>query len=81
MVGTDGRDPSKLKVATMSTFEFNQCEQKYKGQIGQLHHTFTCFKGFESGSCTGDGGGPLVCPQIDFDPDIYMQVQYKYIWL
>ena len=60
----------------MSSVNFKECDNEYRDQVGNLHHSFTCFQGFGSGTCTGDGGGPLVCP-LDIDSDMYMQVSFQ----
>ena len=43
----------------------------------RLHQSFNCFQGDRSGTCSGDGGSPLVCPIKNSDR--YMQVSVIYI--
>ena len=59
----------------MTSVDFKECENEYSDQVEELHHSFRCFQGLGSGTCTGDGGGPLVCP-LDIDSDMYMQVSF-----
>ena len=57
----------------MSTIDSNQCQNRYKTikQEFELHKSFLCAQGDGGGTCFGDGGSPLVCPN---DHDEYVQV-------
>ncbi len=54
------------------------CENRLrtkKGQSFDLHKSFVCAGGSNTGdTCEGDGGGPLVCPAKGSDGDRYRQV-------
>ena len=54
----------------------NECQDSHRDSKRpnfRLHKTFNCFQGDGAGTCSGDGGSPLVCP-MENDPDKYMQV-------
>ena len=85
ILGDEGEWSSILKMTSMSSVKPETCKEEYSDQVDNLHSSFTCFRGYNSGTCSGDGGSPLVCP-IDFPDDIseeeqderYMQVSmYK----
>ena len=58
----------------MSTVDSKQCEMKYRTPERPnflLHKSFVCAQGNGRGTCSGDGGSPLVCPKANGD---YIQV-------
>ena len=64
-----------LKATEMYSVDFDQCEVNHRDEDRpnfNLHHSFNCFQGDGSGTCSGDGGSPLVCPISNSDR--YMQV-------
>ena len=64
-----------LKMTEMISVDSDQCELIHRGSdrpTFNLHHSFNCFEGDGSGTCSGDGGSPLVCPIPNSDR--YMQV-------
>ena len=59
----------------MYSIDFEQCQMDYRDTERpnfSLHHSFNCFQGNGAGTCSGDGGSPLVCPIPNSDK--YMQV-------
>jgi secreted trypsin-like serine protease len=75
--GKQGLYQAILKKIELPTVSFNKCKQKLrKTKLGYdfiLHESFMCAGGEEDiDTCTGDGGGPLVCP-IKGVPDQYYQ--------
>ena len=57
-----------------------QCERSHRGNDRpnfRLHQSFNCFQGDRAGTCSGDGGSPLVCPIKNSDR--YMQVSVIYL--
>ena len=59
------------------------CENTLQGtRLGKdfkLSESFICAGGTEEfDTCTGDGGGPLVCPRDD-GSNTYVQVKYTYL--
>ena len=57
-----------------------QCERSHRDNDRpnfRLHQSFNCFQGDRAGTCSGDGGSPLVCPIKNSDR--YMQVSVIYI--
>ena len=73
--GADGQFSPILKMTDMYSVDFQECQRQHRDANRpnfNLHHSFTCFQGDGAGTCSGDGGSPLVCP---FDhSDRYMQV-------
>ena len=64
-----------LKMAEMYSIDAEICEIDYRDSERpnfHLHHSFNCFQGNGAGTCSGDGGSPLVCPIPNSDK--YMQV-------
>ena len=57
-----------------------QCERSHRDNDRpnfRLHQSFNCFQGNRAGTCSGDGGSPLVCPIKNSDR--YMQVSVIYL--
>ena len=76
-LGTDGSFSKTLKMAPMNSIDSTDCESSYQDILSEdwkLHRSFSCFNGSFAGTCTGDGGGPLVCPLMG-DTERYMQVR------
>jgi len=73
--GREGKYEVIMKQVEMNMVDHGQCENILQGtRLGQffkLHKSFTCAGGEkDEDACTGDGGGPLVCP----DPNgVYYQ--------
>ena len=67
-----------LKQVEIDIVEFEECQDRLrKTRLGidfNLHKSFVCGGG-EKGidTCTGDGGGPLVCPSSN-GSNAYIQV-------
>ena len=62
-------------MSAMRSVGFAECEKEFKDKVDNLHHSFTCFRGNYGGTCSGDGGGPLVCPiDVNDEDGRYMQV-------
>ena len=76
ILGSTGQFSSVLQMTEMYSVDRYQCEKEHQDQrcpTFRLHSSFNCFKGIDSGTCRGDGGGPIVCP-IEPGSDRYMQV-------
>ena len=56
-------------MTAMSSVSFDKCKDEFRDKVDDLHHSFTCFRGDFAGTCSGDGGGPLVCPKDINDED------------
>ncbi|CAG0899504.1 unnamed protein product [Darwinula stevensoni] len=68
--GKEGQYQIILKKVELPLVEQIECEKRYRstklGQWFRLHRSFLCAGGvMGEDTCTGDGGGPLVC----YDPD------------
>ena len=64
-------------MTEMYSVDKYQCENEHQDEkypAFSLHSSFSCFKGIDAGTCSGDGGGPVVCP-IKPGSDQYMQVR------
>ena len=62
----DSAQPIMKAVRNLPIVGHDECQQGFRDQVDQrfrLHDSFICAGG-ERGvdACTGDGGGPLVCP-------------------
>ncbi|RZC40171.1 Trypsin domain containing protein [Asbolus verrucosus] len=74
----DGKYQVILKKIELPVMNRGLCQNAFRGtRLGKffiLHRSFMCAGG-EAGkdACTGDGGGPLVCP-IDGEEDRFQQV-------
>ncbi|XP_054706614.1 uncharacterized protein LOC129216425 [Uloborus diversus] len=71
----DGAYSPVMKKVVLPVVGHDDCEDQLRttklGRKFELHHGFICAGGKEDeDSCTGDGGGPLVC----FDPDTYSYI-------
>jgi len=75
--GKKGQYQVILKKIQLPTVPYEQCQEALRqtrlGANFKLHDSFICAGG-ETGkdACTGDGGGPLVCPDPN-NPKRYMQ--------
>ena len=59
-----------------------QCENSHRDNDRpnfRLHQSFNCFQGNRAGTCSGDGGSPLVCPIKNSDR--YMQVSVAFFYI
>ena len=56
---------------TVDSYECQSIYQSLKPKF-QLHKSFLCAQGEGVGTCFGDGGSPLLCPN---DKDDYVQVR------
>jgi len=75
--GRKGEYKTILKQVKLGMIDFESCEEKLREtrltRFFELDHSFTCAGGNKGVDlCTGDGGGPLVCPKIS-NPDQYVQ--------
>lgn len=64
--GPRGRYATRMRKVTLTVLDNQSCQQKLQrtrlGQYFKLHDSFLCAGGLENlDTCTGDGGGPLVC--------------------
>ena len=68
-LGFNGYFSDVLKVAPMTTVDSTTCESSYKTLKSQfrLHKSFMCARGNGAGTCSGDGGSPLVCQNENGD--------------
>ena len=67
-------------MAKMRRVNSKQCERSHRDNDRpnfRLHQSFNCFQGDRAGTCSGDGGSPLVCPIKNSDR--YMQVSVIYL--
>ena len=76
--GRKGEYKTVLKQVQLGMLDFESCEEKLREtrltRFFELDKSFTCAGGNKGVDlCTGDGGGPLVCPKIS-NPDQYVQV-------
>jgi len=67
--GQAGQYQVIMKQITMDMVDHETCEAKLRttrlGEFFKLHKSFNCAGGIGGeDACTGDGGGPLVCPTI-----------------
>jgi len=66
-----------LKKTTVKIVKHADCQTQLQGtRLGKqfrLHESFICAGGNGSDACTGDGGGPLLCPLGD-QPQRYIKV-------
>ena len=64
----------------MSTVDSKQCENHYRTDERpdfRLHKSFVCAQGDGMGTCSGDGGSPLVCPKNNGDYiQVILHIQY-----
>ncbi|XP_046486980.1 uncharacterized protein [Neodiprion pinetum] len=65
--GVEGQYQAVLRQVDLPIVERSDCQNRLRstrlGQYFQLHGSFMCAGGEPSkDTCTGDGGGPLVCP-------------------
>lgn len=69
ILGSKGYFSDVLKVAPMITVDSTTCEASYKilKPEFRLHKSFICARGNGAGTCSGDGGSPLVCPNENGD--------------
>ena len=81
--GRRGEYKTVLKQVQLNTVETKaKCQEQLRQtrltQFFNLDKSFTCAGGEEGiDLCTGDGGGPLVCPRAS-NPRQFVQVRYKY---
>jgi plasma kallikrein len=74
--GEDGRYQNILKKAKLPIVPLGKCRTNLRktklGQTFRLHNSFVCASGVKGKDrCTGDDGGPLVCPIIPGSQDRY----------
>ncbi|XP_066150574.1 phenoloxidase-activating factor 2-like [Euwallacea fornicatus] len=75
--GKEGKYQVILKKIELPKVNFDECQQALRrtrlGASFKLHESFMCAGG-EQGkdTCTGDGGSPLVCPDLN-NPGRYVQ--------
>ena len=82
MLGDTGLYQKILKQVELSLVDSKDCERKLQGtRLGEdfrLRESFLCAGGKEKfDTCTGDGGGPLICPRTN-DSNAYVQVKSAY---
>ena len=83
--GDEGLYQNILKQVELNLVDSNDCEKKLQttrlGRDFKLRESFICAGGEEGiDTCTGDGGGPLVCPRKN-DTNTYVQVYMLNYWL
>jgi hypothetical protein len=76
--GRKGEYKTVLKQVRLGMIDFENCEEKLREtrltRFFELDRSFTCAGGNKGVDlCTGDGGGPLVCPKKS-NPEQYVQV-------
>ena len=65
----------KLPLVDNPVCQSNLREYTALSDSFELHDSFMCAGGGEGvDTCTGDGGGPLMCPSAE-DPNRWIQVQ------
>ena len=78
--GNSGRYQEILKQVKLNMVDHDNCQARLKktklGNLFSLDDSFICAGGeAEIDLCTGDGGGPLVCPHKK-NPNTYYQVGF-----
>jgi len=85
--GKSGQYQVIMKQIQMDMVDHKTCENKLRttrlGEFFTLHDSFSCAGGKpKEDACTGDGGGPLVCPvlqpQVGDDSDIVVDGRNSY---
>jgi len=81
--GQAGQYQVIMKQITMDMVDHETCEAKLRttrlGEFFQLHKSFNCAGGIGGeDACTGDGGGPLVCPTKSSSIKEDFDVEYDY---
>ena len=81
-LGDEGLYQNILKQVELDLIDSKECENRLRttrlGQHFKLSESFLCAGGKkEFDTCTGDGGGPLVCPRDD-GSKTYVQVYITY---
>ena len=79
-LGAEGRYQEILKQVEMDLVDFKSCQERLRetrlGADFILHKSFLCGGGTKDvDTCTGDGGGPLVCPTSN-NSNAYIQVVF-----
>uniref|UniRef100_A0A1B6IQP4 Peptidase S1 domain-containing protein n=1 Tax=Homalodisca liturata TaxID=320908 RepID=A0A1B6IQP4_9HEMI len=69
---------SVLRMVHLPLVDSNKCQEEFRkvpklGPNFNLHSSFICAGRDLADTCTGDGGGPLVCPLLD-DSGKYVQI-------
>ena len=84
--GIEGSYQTILKQIKMSMVDHDTCEANLRnttrlGEFFVLDDSFNCAGGMaDVDLCTGDGGGPLVCPS-KINPKTWIQVISKYFMI
>ena len=78
ILGDEGLYQNILKQVELNMVDSKDCEKQLQttrlGSDFKLKESFICAGGTEGvDTCTGDGGGPLVCPRKN-DTGTYVQV-------
>ena len=78
IIGADGLYQVTLKQVEIDIVEFDECQDRLRdtrlGPDFNLHNSFVCGGGKKGiDTCSGDGGGPLVCPSSNGSSE-YTQV-------
>ncbi|KAL1116034.1 hypothetical protein AAG570_005529 [Ranatra chinensis] len=74
----NGKYQTTLRQVGLPMVNKEECQARLRttrlGKYFKLHESFVCAGGIpEEDTCTGDGGGPLVCP-LSVEPDRYLQM-------